>query len=176
MNNLLILETKLFSMKYFLAVFFLIVFVPSFAEPLPEPRLIASSEYHLEIDEHQFVVPYHVNADVLEMAIDPELNSFLIGLKNTDDSIMVIELDNSLINATNNEFAILVNGFEVDYDIITDDNSSTLSFFVPVFTEEVEIIGTHVIPEFPLGAIITLSLMIPVVLFLSKRKVSFFRL
>lgn len=174
MNNVLIHETKLFSM-YLLAIFFLIVFMPSFAESLPEYGL-TTSEYHLEIDEHQFTVPYNVNADVLDMAIDPELNSLLIGLKNTDDSIMVVKLDNNLINATNNEFAILVNGFEVDYDIITDDNRSTLSFFVPAFTEEVEIIGTHVIPEFPLGAIITLSLVIPVILILSKRKVSFFRL
>ncbi len=110
------------------------------------------------------------------MAIDPELTSLLIGLENTSDSIFVIDLKHDLINAYNNEFAILVNGLEVDYDIVSDSDSSTLSFFVPTFTEEVEIIGTHVIPEFPFGVIIGLVMMVSIVVAISWAKIPVFRL
>ncbi len=110
------------------------------------------------------------------MAIDPELTSFLIGLDDTSDSIFVIDLKHELINAHNNEFAILVNGLEVDYDIVSDSDSSTFTFFVPSLTEEIEIIGTHVIPEFPLGAIMGLVILISAVMLVSRVKTPVFRL
>jgi len=64
----------------------------------------------------------------------------------------------------------------VDYDIVSDSDSSTLSFFVPVFTEEVEIIGTHVIPEFPSGILIGLAVLVSSVVVTSRIKNSVFRL
>lgn len=161
-------------MKYLFIILFTVSFFPAFAEN-NEIELVNPTTYELEIDDHKFNILYQVNSDVLAMAIDNELNSLLIGLKNSDDSMMVVQLDKKLINATNNEFAILVNGHEVNYDIHVDSNTSTLRFFVPAFTEEVEIIGTHVIPEFPFAAMLLLSLIIPITLGIS-RKFSLFRL
>lgn len=155
---------------FFFLIFFLsIIILPAFGESHPEYSGIESPlEYLLEIDGHVFTIPYEVNAEVIAMAIDPELTSFLIGLNNTEDSIFVIDLKHELINAHNNEFAILVNGLEVDYSIVSDSDSSTISFFVPAFTEEVEIIGTHVIPEFSLGAVIGLMVLISSVVVFSR--------
>ena len=151
--------------------------IPAFGASHPEYFGIENpSEYILEIDEHVFSIPYNVNAEVIAMAIDPELTSLLIGVENTSDSIFVIDLEHELINAYNNEFAILVNGLEVDYDIVSDSDSSTFTFFVPEFTEEVEIIGTHVIPEFPLGAIMGLVILFSTVMLVSRTKMSVFRL
>jgi hypothetical protein len=65
---------------------------------------------------------------------------------------------------------------EVDYDIVSDSDSSTFSFFVPTFTEEVEIIGTHVIPEFPLGGIMGLLVLVSSVVAISWAKIPIFRL
>ncbi len=134
------------------------------------------SEYILEIDEHVFLIPYQVNAKVIAIEIDPELTSLLIGLDDTSDSIFIIDLNHELISTYNNEFAILVNGLEVDYDIVSDSDSSTFTFFVPSFTEEIEIIGTHVIPEFPLGAIMGLVILISAVMLVSRVKTPVFRL
>ncbi|MEJ2261610.1 MAG: hypothetical protein P8X83_08185, partial [Nitrosopumilaceae archaeon] len=92
------------------------------------------------------------------------------------DSIFQIDLQHELINAKNNEFAILVNGFEVDYDIVSDADSSTLTFFVPQYTEEIEIIGTHVIPEFPFGALAVLPILIISVMVFPRLKLPLFRL
>ena len=108
-------------MKFYVFLIFplFISIIPTFGESHPEYVGIKNpSEYILEIDENVFVIPYEIKAKVIAMAIDPELTSLLIGLENTSDSIFVIDLKHNLINAQNNEFAILVNGLEVDYDIV----------------------------------------------------------
>ena len=134
----------------------LISFVPVFAASHPEFSGIENpSKYILDID--------------------PELTSLLIALESDSDSVFRIDLPNKLINAQNNEFAILVNGFEVEYEIISDANSSTFTFFVPQHTEEIEIIGTHVIPEFSLGAIFGLILMITMIMVASRTKLPIFK-
>ena len=84
--------------------------------------------------------------------------------------IILNSLNHEIISAENNDFAILVNGNYVDYDIVSDSDSSTLSFFVPEFTEEVEIVGTRVIPEFPLGAIMGFVLLVSAVALFPKLK------
>ena len=81
-----------------------------------------------------------------------------------------------MINAQNNEFIILVDGEEVDYEMTSDSDSSTFEFFVPVGSEEVEIIGTYVIPEFPVGAIFGFAVMISVIMIFAKVKMPFFKL
>ena len=161
----------------FLIISLLVSIIPAFGESHPQYLAMDDpSEYVLEIDDHVFSIPYQVNAKVIAMAIDPELTSLLIGLDDTSDSIFIIDLNHELISAQNNEFAILVNGLEVDYDIVSDSDSSTFTFFVPSFTEEIEIIGTHVIPEFPLGAIMGLIILISAVMFVSRAKTPVFRL
>jgi len=151
--------------------------IPALGESHPQYlEMDEPSEYVLEIDEQVFLIPYQVNAKVIAMAIDPELTSLLIGLDDTIDSIFIIDLNHELISTNNNEFAILVNGLEVDYDIVSDSDSSTFTFFVPEFTEEIEIIGTHVIPEFPLGTIMGLVILISAVMLASRSKTPVFRL
>ena len=137
---------------------------------------LSNSEYVLEIDEHIYSISYVVNADVIAMQIDPESRSLLIGLDNAFDSQFFIELEHELINAQNNEFIILVDGEEVDYEMTSDSDSSTFKFFVPVGSEEVEIIGTHVIPEFPIGAIFGFAVMISTIMIFAKIKTPFFKL
>jgi len=166
-------------MKIFLwlSVSLLISIIPVFGESHPEYSAMANpTEYVLEFDEQIFSIPYEVNANIIAMEIDPDLTSLLIALESDSDSIFQIDLQHELINAQNNEFAILVNGLEVDYDIVSDVDRSTLTFFVPQSTEEIEIIGTHVIPEFPFGAIAGLSVLIISVMVFSRLKLPMFRL
>ena len=152
----------------------LIFTVPVFAQTLVSDES-NSVQYVLKFDDHIYSIPYAVNADILAMAIDPESHSLLIGLKNAQDSIFVIDLKHELINAQNNDFVILVNGKEIDYQITSDSDSSMFTFFIPEFTEEVEIIGTHVIPEFPLGIILIFGVMISSIVIFAKTKTLFFK-
>ena len=157
----------------FLILPFFIFTTPIFAQtPSDESTL----EYVLEIDEHTYSISYIVNADIIAMEIDPESRSLLIGLDNTFDSQFFIGLEHELINAQNNEFIILVDGEEVDYQITSDCSSSTFEFFVPIGSEEVEIIGTYVIPEFPVGAIFGFAVLISTIMVFAKMKTPFFKL
>ena len=92
-------------------------FLPSFSE-----------SYNLQIDEHSYDLEYQINADVLAMAIDQELNSLLIGIDNTEDSLFSIKLPNEMISAENNEFAVLVDGLEIDYNLNSLRDSTEISF------------------------------------------------
>jgi len=159
----------------FLILPFLIFTSPIFAQT-PSDELSNSSQYALEIDEHAYSISYVVNANVVAMEIDPESTSLLIGLDNTYDSRFFIGLEHELINAQNDEFVILVDGQDTDYEISSDSDSSTFAFFVPTGTEEVEIIGTHVIPEFPIGALFGFAVMISTIMIFAKIKAPFFKL
>ena len=163
------------SYWFFLILPLLIFTTPIFAETLSD-ELSNSSQYALEIDEHAYSISYVVNANVVAMEIDPESTSLLIGLDNTYDSRFFIGLEHELINAQNDEFIILVDGQETYYEISSDSDSSTFAFFVPTGTEEVEIIGTHVIPEFPIGAIFGFAVMISTIMIFAKIKAPFFKL
>ena len=138
--------------------------------------LAYGESYQLTVDENSFEINYFTTGKVIAMEIDKELFSLLIGLENVEkDSILEIEFTHELISAENNEFAVLVNGYEVDYELSTTDLGSKLT--IPIFadTEEIEIIGTNVIPEFPLGIFMVLVFTIMFVVFFSRTKIIVFK-
>jgi len=141
---------------------------------IPLSNIFAEQSYDLVIDEHSFELKYVLNGDVIAMALDQELTSLLIGIENTKDSTFTIDLPNEMIRSVDNAFAVLVNGLEVDYEILSDNNSSHLEFFVPFGTEEIEIIGTFVIPEFPLGFVLIFGTIMTVVCLVTRRSSSNF--
>lgn len=136
---------------------------------MPNLSVFAEKNYQLEIDGNSFDIKYNFNGDVIAMAIDKESTSLLIGTDNVKDSQFQITLPADLIHVDNNAFAILVNGYEVEY-IITNNKDTILTFFVPDFTEEIEIIGTYVVPEFPLSAILVFGSTFSIILLLLKTK------
>jgi len=135
---------------------------------LPVISVHGEQIYLLKIDEHSFELNYELDGDVLAMAIDPEQLSLLVGIENVKDSVFQIEMPNELIQAQNDEFAVLVNGYEIDYGIIKTDSITTLSFFVPGGSQEIEIIGTHVIPEFPISVILIIGIIMIMMVTLSR--------
>lgn len=149
----------------------------AFGESHPEYSAIDNpSEYILEFDDHSFLIRYEVNAKLLSMDIDKEQTSLLIGLVDTKDSLFKIDLPHEMISDSNNEFTILVDGIDTEYSIVSDSDSSSFSFFVPEFAEEVEIIGTHVIPEYPLGAISGLVILTTLIVTITRFQKNFLRL
>jgi hypothetical protein len=131
-------------------------------------NLAYGSTYSLETSDMPFEISYELNGDVIAMAVDENTTSFLIGITNVEDSNFEISLPTELISAENNEFVVLVDGIEVDYDVSTQNDAAMLQFFVTANSQEIEIIGTHVIPEFPLGALVILATMIVIVTFVTK--------
>ena len=143
--------------------FFIFVLIIVFSS-----NLAYGSTYSLETSDMPFEISYELNGDVIAMAVDENTTSFLIGITNVEDSNFEISLPTELISAENNEFVVLVDGIEVDYDVSAQNDISVLQFFVPANSQEIEIIGTHVIPEFPLGVLVVLATMIVIVTFVTK--------
>ena len=143
--------------------FFIFVLIIAFSS-----NLAYGSTYSLETSDIQFEISYDLNGDVIAMAVDENTTSFLIGITNVEDSNFEISLPTELISAENNEFVVLVDGVEVDYDVSAQNDAAMLQFFVPANSQEIEIIGTYVIPEFPLGVLVVLATMIVIVTFVTK--------
>jgi len=133
-----------------------------------------AESFSLEIDDEVYDIEYDFNGDIIAMAIDKETFSLLIATENVNDSQFQIKLPDDLIRAENNEFAVLVNGFEVDFEVM-ETVDRNLTFFVPAFTEEIEIIGTFVVPEFPLGAVLVLGTISGIIIIVQKSKKILFR-
>lgn len=118
-----------------------------------------SGSYDVRVDGSSYDVRYSVDADVIAMAIDQELDSLLIGLENARDSAFVVYLPDEMISAEGDRFVILVDWVETDYEIVDlreqgqQTSVTAVEFAVPDGAVEVEIIGTYVVPEFPPGAL-----------------------
>ena len=147
----------------YLILIFVVIFL------IPQNQIYASeSKYTLNTDDQTFEISYSLEGQVIAMEIDHELNSLLIGITEVKDSSFQITFPENLISAENNDFVVLVNQVDVDYDVATQGDSSVLRFFVPVDSQEIEIVGTHVIPEFPLGTLAVLVTMIGIMTIVTK--------
>ncbi len=104
------------------------------------------------------------------LAIYPEKGenpmSLIIEILTTDDGELTITLPRELIDSLldtgeDDEFFVLVDAEEVDFDETKTSDSRTLTIEFSFGAEEIEIIGTFVIPEF--GAIAGLILAVSII-------------
>lgn len=115
------------------------------------------------------------NGDVVNAKVDEDFTSIVL-IINTDnnDGELTITLPRELIDAqfddVDDDFIVLVNGEDLGYEEIgTDINSRTLKIPIPTGTEEVEIIGTQVVPEFGIIAALILTTSIGGIVLASRR-------
>lgn len=157
-------------MKNYLIVIMIIVIssiIPlSFAE---------SGKYDLTVDEKTFNLSYNFDGDLISMDIDQETKSLLVGTTNVDESTFEISFPSELLSAEDNEFVVLLDGIETDYAVTHTENMTKFSLVIPIATEEIEIIGTNVIPEFPIGTLAILGIISSVAIILFRTKLMQFR-
>jgi hypothetical protein len=134
-----------------------------------------SGNYDLQVDDRTFSMAYSFDGEVISMDVDKELPSLLIGTTNVADSTFEISFPSELISAENDEFIILLDGAETDYTITHTDDVTNISFAIPIATEEIEIIGTSVIPEFPFGVLAIMGIVSAMAVLFSRTKLVNFR-
>ncbi|MEM3065278.1 MAG: hypothetical protein QW177_07890 [Candidatus Nitrosotenuis sp.] len=127
-----------------------------------------SGTYQLVVDGKTYDVTYKLGGSIIAMEIDQQSTSLLIGTVDVTDSIFEIEFASEVLSATNGEFIVLVDGLETDYDISYSDGNPKITFPIESGTEEIEIIGTSVIPEFPLGVLAVMGIVTFVALIFSR--------
>ncbi len=118
------------------------------------------------IDVEGFLVGYSITGgSILSITADVDANSLIIEISTTSDGELTITLPRALIDAKLNgdddDFFVLVDGEEVDFDETETDTDRTLTIAFSEGAEEIEIIGTFVIPEF--GAIAALILAVAII-------------
>jgi len=108
---------------------------------------------------------------------DVEANSLIISIDATSDGSLTLTIPRSVLDATINggddDFFVLIDGEEVDFDETTTSNDRTLTIAFPAGAEEIEIIGTFVVPEFgTIAAMILAVAIISIIAISAKSKLS----
>ena len=111
---------------------------------------------------------------LLSIMTDVDANSLIISVDATDDGSLTLTIPRSVLdalyeNGDDNEFFVLVDDEEVDFDEIFSSTDRTLT--IPFFagSELIEIIGTFVIPEFGTIAMMILGVAIISIITISAK-------
>ena len=119
----------------------------------------------ITIQDSTDLISYEItNGKVINSIPDLDAVSLLLYIESTDDGSITLTIPRSVLDATiNNEddqFFVLVDGEEVDFEEILTSTERTLTINFLAGTEEIEIIGTFVIPEFGTIAMMILAVAI----------------
>ncbi|MFQ5496382.1 MAG: PEFG-CTERM sorting domain-containing protein [Nitrosopumilus sp.] len=102
---------------------------------------------------------------LLSIMPDVDANSLIVSIDATSDGSLTLTIPRSVLDATINgeddDFFVLVDGEEVDFDETTSTTDRTLTIAFPAGAEEIEIIGTFVVPEF--GTIAAMILAVAII-------------
>jgi len=120
----------------------------------------------ITIQDSTDLILYEItNGKVINSIPDLDAVSLLLYIESTDDGSITLTIPRSVLDAiTNNEddqFFVLVDGEEVDFEEIATSTERTLTINFLAGTEEIEIIGTFVIPEF--GTIAAMILAVAII-------------
>jgi len=120
------------------------------------------------------LISYEItNAKLLNVVPDLDAVSLLIYIETTDEGSITLTIPRSVLDASINggddEFFVLVDGEEVDFEEITTSVDRTLTIEFLAGTEQIEIIGTFVIPEFGTIAAMILAVTIISIVMISAR-------
>ena len=102
---------------------------------------------------------------LLSIMPDVESNSLIVSISASSDGSLTLTIPRSILDATINgeddDFFVLIDGEEVDFDETTTSTDRTLTIAFPAGAEEIEIIGTFVVPEF--GTIAAMILAVAII-------------
>jgi len=120
------------------------------------------------------LITYEItNGKVINAIPDLDAVSLLVYIQSTDDGTITLTIPRSVLDATINngddEFFVLVDGEEVDFEEITTSTHRIIIINFLPGTEVIEIIGTFVIPEFGTIAAMILAVAIISIIAISSK-------
>ncbi|MDC0209563.1 PEFG-CTERM sorting domain-containing protein [Nitrosopumilus sp.] len=154
---------------------------PLIEDPLIEDIVVVDSivtTTTVTVQDSTDLILYEItNAKLLNVVPDLDAVSLLIYIETTDEGLITLTIPRSVLDASINggddEFFVLVDGEEVDFEEITTSVDRTLTIDFLAGTEQIEIIGTFVIPEFgTIAAMILAVAIISIVIISARSKLS----
>ena len=113
-------------------------------------------------------------AEILGMTPDTEMKSMIIEIKTDCDGELSITLPKEVIDTDENGFFVLVDGDETNHNASSVGEFWTLTIPFSYGSEEIEIIGTFVIPEFGTIAALVLVVAITSIILISAKNKQIF--
>ena len=102
---------------------------------------------------------------LLSIIPDVDANSLIVSISATSDGSLTLTIPRSVLDATmgdeDDDFFVLIDGEEVDFDETASSTNRILTIAFPFGAEEIEIIGTFVVPEF--GTIAAMILAVAII-------------
>ncbi len=156
-----------------------VLYIMLFSSLLPVQQLSysqAKTNISVEYAGHRFNVNASLtNGNIESIEVYPDFSSIVATVSTTDkDGELAITLPRDLIDAKaegkDDQFIVTVDGQDWDFEEVNAKSTDrTLRIQVPAGTGEIEIIGTQVIPEFPLAELFALTASIAMVTVLLMR-------
>ncbi|MDX1440978.1 MAG: PEFG-CTERM sorting domain-containing protein [Nitrosopumilaceae archaeon] len=128
-----------------------------------------------EMNEKEMItLDYQITGGkVIHITPDIDANSLIIGLETTSSGKFTATLPRDIIDAKigneDDDFFILIDGEEVVFEERKTSTDRTVEILFPLGTEEIEIIGTHVVPEFGAVAGVILAIAITSIIVISSK-------
>jgi predicted secreted protein with PEFG-CTERM motif len=162
-----------FSYAIVVALVFSIGVAPVFAQT-PQQFAVKDAQ-----SGQSYTVNYGVTgATVTDISISQQDTSLLVTLTSSSDGNLTMTMPRSLIDAKANsgddQFFVLVDGADSDFTESKTADSRTITVSIPEGTQEVEVIGTQVVPEFGgLSFVVLVIAIISIVAISSKTRLKF---
>ncbi|MCH8914546.1 MAG: PEFG-CTERM sorting domain-containing protein [Thaumarchaeota archaeon] len=140
-----------------------VTFTPDFSTPTTDKQCSAN-----EISADGHCIPYSISGGmVISATLNTDENSIIINIDAEDDGILTVSPSKTVQDGI---FMVLVDGEEWD-DVEIVGNEVTVMF--PAGTEQIQIIGTFVIPEFgTIAAMILAVAIISIIVISAKSRLS----
>ena len=113
-------------------------------------------------------------AKILKIYPLPEDKSLMIEIETFSDGELTITLPKQIIDTNEGSFFVLVDGDETNHDALSVPGFWTLTIPFSYGSEEIEIIGTFVIPEFGTIALLILVVSISTIVVISAKNKQMF--
>ncbi len=127
-----------------------------------------------------YQVNYNISgATINNISINPDDTSLIIDMTTTDSGTLTMSMPRSLIDAksgnADDQFIVLTDGADTDFnETQTTANDRAITVAFPAGTEQIEIIGTQVVPEFGTLSFAILAIAIlSIVVFSTKNRLRF---
>ncbi len=156
-------------------------FIPANAQDIAQ---LMAEKYSLEVDEKTFDIYYgfkgSLEVDISDLEVDkPVISDIILNVdkksieaffeKNEYAGPAWLRLPTELITAEGGAFQLFIDEIEKPYELTYYADEISVGFFMPEGTEQVEIIGTSVIPEFSTMAVLVLGTSIASLIFLTRK-------
>lgn len=144
---------------------------------------LEAEKFVLEVDENSYDIyyGYHGSLDdsmsdhfsepvVTEMTLNQDRKSLEFNFEKVPEKTdFWVRIPFDVLTAEKEQYQVLINGVDTGYDLMKMPDGYVIGMIISQDTENVEIIGTKVIPEFGALAILVFAIAILSIVYVSKK-------